>query len=190
MDHPAIGRSRLDAMLIYEPIHRPFSMGGCNFPRARILAACETPDNAQRLVWHEFATDLYILNYKNHIDIIGIVANKDPLRVIFAFEVYPDLCDTPLEELSPLRIVELLAERFGLMVGIGGRTGRFFFEEEISLPPEPIHGNYRSQLFDLNNPDNHPYVLPAVAGREALVARVALGFCIDLAEYKDWTTTR
>jgi hypothetical protein len=109
---------------------------------------------------------------------------------MFALEAYPDLCDRPLEEFTPLEIVERLAQRFGLMVTIGDKTGRFFLEEEISLPSNPRERLYKFQLFELENLDNHPYVLPAAAAYEDPVARVALGFCIDLARYEDWINGR
>jgi hypothetical protein len=190
MDDPAATRIRLDTMQIYEPILRPPSLGGCNFPRTRILAACETPDRTQRISWNGLIVDIHAKACGGRLDVVGVAVTKEPWRVMFALEAYPDLCDRPLGELTPVQIVERLADRFGLMVTIGNRSGRFFLEEEIPLPGDSRKQWYRPQLFELENVENHPFVLPAAATREDLVARVALGFCIDLARYGDWINGR
>jgi len=109
------------------------------------------------------------------------------LKLLLPFRVLNDLF-RHVEVLQPLMVLELLAQNYGLIVGIGPRFGRFIYQEEISIQ------GASSQIVSISNPNDHAFtesffvkLLDTASGR---IAKCALVFCIDTPLYQAWLKSK
>lgn len=108
---------------------------------------------------------------------------KENLQVDFAFKVLPDLC-SDRDQITPLYLLEKLAERFGLDISIGEVTAKFILRKQIPCSIEDP-----TRVVSVHNPDNHDYLqnmyFKITRGRIPYVD-CAICFCIDTDLYRKW----
>ncbi len=124
------------------------------------------------------------------MDVVGVAVSEELLAVIFAFEVYPDLCETALSEMPPLQIVEAFAERFGIVMHVGDKSSRFFFEHEFPLSAAPGAVVPTENVFVFQRPKDRHYLLLKASKFAAPSFHVAIAFCVDVELYAHWVMGR
>jgi hypothetical protein len=127
----------------------------------------------------ETQTDSYLL-------LIAQVKN-DGLHPDVILRVLSDLyLDVAL--LEPAMVLQLLAQKYGMVLRIGSRLARFYYQEEISLEGKQDAARL-VQIVDETGHDcmgsSYVGVLETPSGR---VAKCALAFCIDKSLYDSWLT--
>jgi hypothetical protein len=173
--------------------------GGFGFDAARIMATIEKPDgDVDRIEWGNWMIRVGAKASGNEAigertDVVGLGLHKGIRSIVFAFEVYPDLCEIPIENLRPIQIVEAIVERFGFIVTIGGKTGKsgkFFLMENIPRPPRGRRGQPFRDWLDVKHPnDERPFELRVAAEDDRLI-KIALLFSISHREYGRWVMNR
>jgi hypothetical protein len=88
--------------------------------------------------------------------------------------------------LEPVMVLQLLAQKFGMVLRIGSRLARFYYREEIALTRQEDS----SRLVQIVDDTGHDcfasyYVRPIETNSES-VASCALAFCIDKVLYDNW----
>jgi hypothetical protein len=125
---------KLYGMVIPENIQAPLPSGYGSSPLS-ILETCGGANDIHTIEFANQKATIYTKFYPQFAQVVGVEDLGDPYsRVIFAFSIPPDLCDTPLSELSGLEIVERFAEKFGFPIVIGEERRKFFLKREIALP--------------------------------------------------------
>jgi len=101
------------------------------------------------------------------------------------FRVHPDLYPN-IMMLEPMMVLQLLAQKFGMVLHIGNRLARFYYQEEVALT---MQDNLSSavQIIDETGHDcfGSFYVKLVETGSKRAV-NCALAFCIDKVFYNDW----
>lgn len=190
MDDSLDKRTRLANMVVSREIHLPPPLGLGFEPSSRILQACRTPTDTHQINWLDLDVRIYSRASGDHVDVVGVGESSDPWRTMFAFQVFSDLCKDSLDELTPLQIVEQMADRFGLTMSVGGKTGKFFLREELPIPTNIGTQISRVGLFHIDNSEDHPCFLVSAVNAGASTIRVAMAFCIDITKYGEWITSR
>jgi hypothetical protein len=100
------------------------------------------------------------------------------------FRVHSDLYPN-ITMLEPLMVLQLLVQRFGMVLRIGERLARFYYQEEIILKEDQLSSVV--QLVDDTGHDcfGSSYVKVDGTGSRR-IANCALAFCIDSVLYNDW----
>ncbi|MEM0489351.1 MAG: hypothetical protein QW707_09180 [Candidatus Bathyarchaeia archaeon] len=152
--------------------------------REETLAALTNPDKTEEILYEDLIIRLFLKREHERNSYLLILAQlkNEKLFLYLPLRIMPDLFPS-IHLLEPLMILELFAQRFGLVMNIGDYFGRFIYIEDIPLQNDMPE-------FRVLNPDNHPFlqsffvkILPTTDGK---VAKVALAFCIDKAAYKMW----
>jgi hypothetical protein len=171
-------------------------MGGLGFDAARIMAAIEHPDRpVDRFAWGNWIIKICTHPAGNKstgewTDVVGIGLNGEIRTILFAFQVFPDLCETPIKDLSPLQMVGALAERFGHVLTIGKKSGKLVVQEDFPRPPRGRRGQPFQDWLHVDHPkDETPFEVRADDADHRLV-RVALAFSICHREYGRWVMNR
>lgn len=137
-------------------------------------------DNEQQLV---FFSKKVTLHRKEFYLIVCARQVKEDLQVDLAFKILPDLCPDH-GQITPLYLLERLAERFGLNISIGKVTAKFILREKIPCSTEDP-----TRVVSIHNPDNHNFLqsmfLKITRGRISY-ADCAICFCIDNDLYRKW----
>ena len=163
---------------------------GLGFSATQIRNACESPTDTQLVRWDDLQVLIFARAFASHTDLVGIATSTDPWTTVFGFRVFPDLCETPLDELTPLQIVNLMADRFGLMMTIGDKSGRFFSEQEVDISTIARSGHASGKLVDVENPNERFYAATEAVEYRGNSVRIALAFTIDTMQYWQWASNR
>jgi hypothetical protein len=175
-----LARLRVDAA-----IHSP-PPDGLGFTGTQIGNTCEHHTDTSVFKWEYLQVLIFRRAFDSYSDIVGIGISADPWETVFGFRVFSDLCDKPLGELTPLQIVELMAERFGLPITVGDKTGKFFSKQEVEITKVGHPGSNTDQLIYVHNPSNRFYALTRAVEIKEDVVRIALLFAIDTLQYREW----
>ena len=161
-----------------------------NFPAFRAYEVCGSPTQMHQLKWNGLLASIYTKMDDGYIDVVCVTEFENAKTVLFAFRVFPDLCETPINKLTPLEIVERMANKFGLMMFAGSHQGKFFMEQEFPLLPSNQADVIAGQIRHSDHPSGHT-CMPAFFLRPSPpVFQVALGFVLDTTEYRRWITNR
>ena len=163
---------------------------GLGFPRARILSIYDDRTDTEFVRWEDLEVVIVARAYNSFTEMAGIGISTDHCTAVFGFRVFPDLCEKPLSDFSPLQIVKLMAERFGLMMTIGDETGKFFSKQEVDISTAARAGFVPGQLIRVENPENRPYTLSHAVKYEGNLVQIALAFSLDTASYWQWISDR
>jgi len=163
---------------------------GLGFTLGQIRYTCENHSDTQLIRWDELQVLIFAKAFGSHTDVVGIGISEDPWTAVFGFRVFPDLCEKPLAEFTPLQIVRLMAERFGLTITIGDKSGKFFSEQEVEISAVALSGFAPGPLVRVNNPDDRFYVLTHAIESKDHRVRIALAFSIDTMQYWQWANDR
>jgi hypothetical protein len=177
-------------------VQRSLEENGFGFPLERIRATVLEPDDTSVVRRHgRTIIEICAKHHRERTEIAGIGVGGDTWEAMFGLQAYPDLDEGPLEELTPLQIVERIAERFGLPMTIAGKSDKFFLEREflVSKTPRPVVPY--DWLITPHNPADRPYMLVKAAKADCIegkgvVALVLLAFCIDSLNYRRWVRNR
>jgi hypothetical protein len=159
---------------------------GFGFSFERISRACKNPSNRHEINWNGLKVTIFCHDRGGPIDIVGAAVNHEEFGVVFAFEVFPDLCDDPITEMSPLQLLEAFAERFGVVMQVGGRTGRYFFEYGAALTGPLAEPTPADRMFSFPAPPDRTYFLSHATRDDLPHVHIALAFCVDVELYGYW----
>ena len=137
----------------------------------------------------DLTTKIYTRDFDRYTDLVCLDQPKGETKWLmkFAFRVFPDLCDTPVTDLSPLNVVKKMVDRLDLEMSVGSVNSKFFEKHEADVPTVVLSGEDRPPLFRVHNPTNAPFVNRRVSNLESSSrVKIALGFCINWATYWAW----
>jgi len=139
-----------------------------------------TLDKEQQLVY--FSKKVTLLPKEFYL-VVCARQVKENLQVDLAFKILPDLCPDQ-GQITPLYLLERLAERFGLNISIGQVTAKFILRKQI-----PCRVEDPARVVSIHNPNNHAFLqsmyLKITRGRIPY-ADCAICFCIDTDLYRKW----
>jgi hypothetical protein len=159
---------------------------GFGFPAIRAYEVCANPSSKHLITWEIFRIALYARRQKGFTDVVGIEESQGVKKLMFGLRAFPDLCKEPLEELSPVDIVQRIVDRFGLTVSVGGSHEKFFREQEIHVPTLMFPGVTPGHVISFANPRSHDSIPSFLVAVQPPVIRIAMAFALDLTEYWSW----
>jgi hypothetical protein len=182
-------RAWLETIRLPEYIDRP-PPNGWGFPAFRAYEVCANPSNISQIKFRYIDFYIFAKNSDDYTDVVGVQSVEDYLMVSFAFRVLPDLNPSPLDALTPLEIVECMADRFGLNMAVGVNRGKFFLKRDFDLPAIITPGQAEGQVIAVDRPNDCPAQVAFILRIEPPMVRVALAFAIDLMRYWEWIGKR
>lgn len=157
--------------------------------REATMNALNNPDKTQEERYDDLVLRLF-LKKENQRDSYLLVLTQikdNKLHPLLPFRILQDFFPN-IEVLEPLMILELLAHRHGLVIGIGRRLGRFVYQEDIPLREG------KGEIIQIRNPDSHPFIqstfVKIIKTPSGYVAKCALAFCIDKTTYRSWLSSK
>jgi hypothetical protein len=88
--------------------------------------------------------------------------------------------------LEPVMVLQLLAQKYGMVLRIGRRLARFYYQEEIALEGKQD----AARLVQIVDETGHDCMVSSYVGvlemPSGWVAKCALAFCIDKSLYESW----
>jgi len=109
--------------------------------------------------------------------------DKGKRSLDFGLKVYADLVDN-LPNKSPLEVLQLIAERFGMEIQVGDTKAKFVSGEKI-----PVKDANDIKLLQIAEPRKQSFVSQLYFKLETgtpMVANCALCYCLDVKEYLTW----
>lgn len=116
-------------------------------------------------------------------DIISVteVDPKGPF-VNLAIRLFPDFSDVAVGECSPLENIKAFAERFGLTLKIGNKSGKFFLSETVPLSDVPDPRN----AMTWDNPNGHSFEVFSFINPTPGSLSIAMACCLNMTQYRQW----
>ncbi len=152
------------------------------------LEVLHNPDKIQEMKFDDLFLQL-IMKKEPYADSYLIILTKiieGKQHLLLPFRVLPDLFPN-IEILEPLMILQLLAQKYGLVLKIGSEHRRFIYSAKITITKS------REKIIKIINPKNHPFLqsvfVKIIKSDEKIVAECALAFCIDKKQYKNWLSS-
>jgi len=96
-------------------------------------------------------------------------------------DLYPNIM-----MLEPVMVLQLLAQRYGMVLRVGSRLARFYYREEIALKGQEDLGRLVQIVDDTGHDCFASYYVRPIQSGSGIVASCALAFCIDKVLYDDW----
>lgn len=155
---------------------------------SHVLDAVKSPNNVEVIK----VNGLNLRVYLKHITltrppislvIIERVANETK-TIDFALKAYANLT-SDIYVKTPLEIIELIAERFGLYIQIGQKRAKFIIHEKIPID----RAQEKIRVAEGANPKNHNFVQQFYCKIEVgppMVMNCALCYCLDIDDYVSW----
>jgi len=164
---------------LYEQHSREFGVS-----RETTTTCLDGPDKVQDVTYSGLELRLFLGKEKDRDSHLLILAQiKDgKLHLLLPFRVPRSLFPN-IQVLEPLMILELLAQEYGYVLGIGDRLGRFIYQQEVPIPKGVQDIPSLSQLVRILNPNNHDCVESIFISPRGNVAKCALAFCLDKTLY-------
>jgi hypothetical protein len=171
-------------------IHREIP-NGYGFPTFRVFEVCASPTETVPITWsrwEDLKATIYVKSSTSYTDVVCLHddGKEKENMVIFAFRVFPDLCDAPLAEMSPVDIVKRFADRFGVTISVGGQSAKFFWEQEIPRPTILLPGEAENTIFRLDSPKKTSLANGFLFRIDPSLVHIAMAFCIDTSAYLEW----
>jgi transcriptional regulator with XRE-family HTH domain len=163
---------------------------GFGFPPWRVFEVRAGASGQSIVRWKDLKATIYAKSQPSYTDLICLRDDEQKQPVVFAIRVFPDLCNEPLEDLPPVKILEHFIDRFGLPIRVGPHTGKFFLEQEFSVPTIVIPGVPEGQVISVDHPKNSSFITSFFFRVDPPVVKIALAFCIDGEEYLRWQKGR
>ncbi len=114
--------------------------------------------------------------------LVCCTAQEGSLRVDLAFKILPEVYGGQ-KDLTPLRLLEALVERFGLEIRVGKKKGKLILSEHI-----PLDGTSGTGIFGWDSLATPRQVIPTfhfrIVDGDDPYADCALCFAIDVTAYK------
>jgi hypothetical protein len=101
------------------------------------------------------------------------------------FRVLPDLYAN-IMMLEPLMVLQLLVQRYGMVLRIGSRLARFYYREDIAVKQQEDLGRLVQIVDETGHDCLASYYVGPTEKSSGFVARCALAFCIDKSLYNAW----
>jgi len=118
---------------------------------------------------------------QSYLIIIERVIKDNDTLIDFAMKAYPDLFDA-LEEKTPLQIIELTANKYGVYMQIGSVRSKFILQQKI-----PITNTSNIVVIEDQNKKNIIQQLYLkIENGEKLIANCAICYCLDKTAYTEW----
>ncbi len=156
----------------------------CGFPLQRVWQVIEKHDQVHEIHMDELVIRLLSRHSSYYgVDLVGLETKPQELA-IFAFRIYPDLCEEAISDMAPLDLLRRFVDRFGLIVRVGNRENKFHLQQVIPIE-NPQSG---TQLLSVANPENHTHIVQSFikASRDGRSVEAAIAFCIDTTAYAAW----
>jgi hypothetical protein len=156
---------------------------GCGFSRFQVEKVIKDKSHqVHDLVWGNLLIRIYGRYSDAYVDIVATSRLGGHWSVSFAYRVFSDLGRLPIDELSPLEIVEQMASRFGRDVTLGGCASKFHLQQTIqsTLGIMEFVG-----LPDIKD-EGQDFTVSAIRSTGTGAFEVALVFCFDTVKYANW----
>jgi len=181
-----LSQEEVEAINVPEYIWKATKDGGFGFPGARVYDVLRAPTEAHQIHWKELLTTIYTRKLPGFVDTVGVAVTEQDSATFasFAFRAFDDLAKG-FAELSPLEIVTAFAERFGLTISVGAKSGKFFLREQFPLPTIILPGVREGQIFAIEK-SQLPHVMGSCVRIDKPLVSIALAFCISTTAYQEW----
>jgi len=107
--------------------------------------------------------------------------------------IHPDLILRVLSDLyldigllEPVMVVQLLAQRYGMILRIGRRLARFYYQEEIALEGKQDAARIVQVVDETGHDCLASFYVGVFETSSGRVVKCALAFCIDRSLYESW----
>ena len=167
----------------------------CGIRRTQVEEALENPDKVQSLsLTADDSSLIYQKNIKEvkepYLLLILTYMKDSSTRIVQdAFKIFPSLVQDIFDK-SPLEILDLFANRFGLNLKIGSHCKRFYWRERITVDRFPFS---KKQPFEIENPTNREsHFISSFKIERGIqtVVDLSLCFCVDYDKYVAWINSR
>jgi hypothetical protein len=153
--------------------HCPPNLG---FREERVREVYAEPDLTEDISYEGILLRMFMKSNPKFTDVVCIRDDPPPKHIAFAVRAFAHLTDS-LSSLTPLSILESLADRFGLEMTIAGECKKFFLQTTLA-----VSGNV-SQPIQVKNPGNHSFVNLSFIMLQPPSIKIALAFCLDTVLY-------
>lgn len=179
--------------IIFTDLFNKESRDKFQITEAQVQQAITSPDEQETANFDELELRLYVKQIPHGGGKCYLLVctrwDSGNLFVDLAFRILPELVDEA-KTLSPIILLQQLAQKFGLTIRIGQQLNKFIFRERIPMksPFEP------TKLVEIINPDNHSFMQSIFIKIEQQggenIANCALAYCIDSDSYLSWLAGR
>jgi hypothetical protein len=153
--------------------HCPPNLG---FQEERVRQVYAEPDQTEDISYEGILLKMFMQSNPKFTDVVCIRDDPPPKHIAFAVRAFAHLTDS-LSSLTPLSVVETLANRFGLEMTIAGECKKFFLQTTLAQS-----GNV-SRPVQVKNPGNHSFVNQSFIMLQPPSIKIALAFCLDTVLY-------
>jgi hypothetical protein len=154
--------------------------------REKILALVERA-RFQEVTFGDLIVRL-IIDKEGQIDsYLLLIAQVKPTSIHpdVIFRVHSDLYPN-IMMLEPIMVLQLLAQRFGMILQIGNRLARFYYQEGIALATQDDLTSAVRIIDETGHDFFCSFYMKLVEAGSKRTANCALAFCIDKVFYNDW----
>ncbi len=153
-------------------------------PGSDILDTVHAPGSEQQVITDDLALRFYRKYIPQQPDSYHILAygqmEGTTLHIHMGWKIAPDI-HPAVESLTPLELLKVFAEKYGLEISLGAIRAKFICNETVVLD-EP------SKSIRVHNPEGHEYVrqmfTKSFPGDEGVRVLCALGLCINIDLYR------
>ena len=153
------------------------------------LEVLHNPDKIQEIKFDDLHLHLFMKKEHDRDSHLIILINEidGKQNLVLPFRVFPDLFPN-IDILEPIMILQLLAQKFGLILKIGSEQRRFIYRATISIIQD------RERIIEILNPMNHSFLqsvfVKKIKSSGKIIVECALAFCIDKTQYIDWLSSK
>ncbi|HKJ68619.1 MAG TPA: hypothetical protein VKA68_11730 [bacterium] len=154
-------------------------------PGTDILDTVRVPDSSQQLSVDDLQLHFYWKFFPQQPRPYYILAYGQmegaTLHLHMGWKIAPDI-HTAVDELTPLDLLRVFAEKYGLDISLGDHRTKFICNETIVVDDPVTHG------IQIHNPEGHAYVqqifTKTIPRDEGVQVVCALGLCINIDYYR------
>jgi hypothetical protein len=151
--------------------------------RQNVIDTYTNSDKKQRLLADGLAIHFFLKQFDEYYLLVcGSKQSHEPdLKVSSAYKLMRDFVSQQ-SGLEPLDILKSLAMKYGLLIKIGNKQSKFYFNELV-----PLHNVNGTNTLGISNPLNHSFMqnfwIRINDNGYEKVAQCALVYCLDTTEY-------
>ena len=172
-----------------------FASGVSGIRRTHVEYAIQNPNKVQSLTLSNddssYIFQRYVEEAKDPYLLLILTYMKDSsTRIVqYALKIYPSLT-RDIKEKTPLEILDLFANRFGLNIKIGNNNRKFYWKEKIAVNKFPYS---TEQPLEIENPNDKETAFISAFKSERGIQTVidcSLCFCLDYDKYYAWINSQ
>ena len=157
--------------------------------RSHAEATITNPDQVHVVRYEDLTQNLYLRRIAEANPPYYLLVFASPIadgfRVMSAYVAFPSLCDD-LDTLSPLQILEKIAERFGVPFVIGGKRASFILQETVPITGPAGPSIIQVDTSGLGKALVVTHAVMKFEDKPTHQVKVALAFVLNMTSYHKW----